>query len=181
MVSIDAGARQIVGSRFAGSNADLDVPFRKSDGLRAQNLNFELSHYHDWGRVLFAGERNDFRRSGVVYSKNAEADRAFFRDILGFKSVDAGHGWLIFALTADRSRIPPCGRRCPQIYVMCDDLKVEMAALAKKGVTCSKVEEARWGSITNGGQNRALSAKAPNRFGFFEMKHPLNEHTSELV
>jgi catechol 2,3-dioxygenase-like lactoylglutathione lyase family enzyme len=34
----------------------------------------------------------------VVYSKNAEADRAFFRDILGFKSVDAGHGWLIFAL-----------------------------------------------------------------------------------
>jgi catechol 2,3-dioxygenase-like lactoylglutathione lyase family enzyme len=34
----------------------------------------------------------------IVYSKNAEADRAFFRDVLGFKSVDAGHGWLIFAL-----------------------------------------------------------------------------------
>jgi len=41
----------------------------------------------------------------VVYSKNAEADRAFFRDILGFKSVDAGHGWLIFRSAADRSRI----------------------------------------------------------------------------
>ena len=34
----------------------------------------------------------------IVYSKDAEADRAFFRDVLGFKSVDAGHGWLIFAL-----------------------------------------------------------------------------------
>ena len=41
----------------------------------------------------------------VVYSKNSEADRSFFRDILGFKSVDAGHGWLIFADAADRSRI----------------------------------------------------------------------------
>ena len=36
----------------------------------------------------------------VVYSKDAEADRAFFRDILGFRSVDAGHGWLIFAVPA---------------------------------------------------------------------------------
>jgi catechol 2,3-dioxygenase-like lactoylglutathione lyase family enzyme len=43
----------------------------------------------------------------VVYSKNAEADRAFFRDVLGFKSVDAGHGWLIFALPPGESRSPP--------------------------------------------------------------------------
>jgi catechol 2,3-dioxygenase-like lactoylglutathione lyase family enzyme len=34
----------------------------------------------------------------IVYTKDAESDRAFFRDVLGFKSVDAGHGWLIFAL-----------------------------------------------------------------------------------
>lgn len=38
----------------------------------------------------------------ILYSKNAEADRAFFRDVLGFKSVDAGHGWLIFALPPEK-------------------------------------------------------------------------------
>ncbi len=40
----------------------------------------------------------------IVYSKNAEADRAFLRDVLGFKSVDAGHGWLIFALPPGKER-----------------------------------------------------------------------------
>jgi len=34
----------------------------------------------------------------IVYSTDAEADRAFFREVLGFRSVDAGDGWLIFAL-----------------------------------------------------------------------------------
>jgi catechol 2,3-dioxygenase-like lactoylglutathione lyase family enzyme len=43
----------------------------------------------------------------IVYSKNAEADRTFFRDVLGFKYVDAGHGWLIFRPAAGRSRSPP--------------------------------------------------------------------------
>ena len=43
----------------------------------------------------------------VVYSKNAEADRAFFRDILGFKSVNAGHGWLIFALPPTEAAFHP--------------------------------------------------------------------------
>jgi catechol 2,3-dioxygenase-like lactoylglutathione lyase family enzyme len=43
----------------------------------------------------------------VVYSKDAEADRTFFKDILGFRSVDAGHGWLIFALPAAEVAFPP--------------------------------------------------------------------------
>jgi hypothetical protein len=43
----------------------------------------------------------------VVYSKNAEADRAFFRDVLGLKSVDAGHGWLIFALPPAEAAFHP--------------------------------------------------------------------------
>src|SRR5207245_2504737 len=85
----------------------------------------------------------------VVFSKNAEADRAFFRDILGFKSVDAGHGWLIFALPlAEAAFHPPDEDDAHELYFMCDDLKAEMAALAKKGVKFSKVEEPRRGSIT---------------------------------
>jgi catechol 2,3-dioxygenase-like lactoylglutathione lyase family enzyme len=85
----------------------------------------------------------------IVYSKDAEADRAFFRDILGLKSVDAGHGWLIFALPpAEAAFHPSEENNVHQLYLMCDDLKAEMASLAKKSVRCSEVQEAPWGSIT---------------------------------
>ena len=50
----------------------------------------------------------------VVYSKNAEADRAFFRDVLAFKSVDAGHGWLIFALPPAEAAFHPSEEDSPR-------------------------------------------------------------------
>src|SRR6266704_218603 len=85
----------------------------------------------------------------VVYSENAEADRIFFRDVLGFKSVDAGHGWQIFALPPAEAAFHPADENgAHELYFLCDDLKAEMASLAKKNVKCSEVEEARWGSIT---------------------------------
>ena len=102
----------------------------------------------------------------VVYSKNAEADRAFFRDILGFKSVDAGHGWLIFALPPTEAAFHPSEDNVHELYFMCDDLKNEMAALAKKGVNCSKVEEARWGSITK------MQLPSGGSVGLYQPKHP---------
>jgi catechol 2,3-dioxygenase-like lactoylglutathione lyase family enzyme len=107
----------------------------------------------------------------VVYSKNAEADRAFFRDVLGFKSVDAGHGWLIFALPpAEAAFHPADASHADELYFMCDDLKAEIAALAKKGVQCSSVQEQRWGSITKmplpgGGQIGLYQPKHPNALG----------------
>jgi catechol 2,3-dioxygenase-like lactoylglutathione lyase family enzyme len=85
----------------------------------------------------------------IVYSKNAEADRAFFRDVLGFKSVDAGQGWLIFALPPAEAAFHPGEKNgVHELYLMCDDLKTEMASLAKKNVTCSEIQDERWGSIT---------------------------------
>ena len=75
--------------------------------------------------------------------------RVFFRDVLGFKSVDAGHGWLIFPLPPGEAAFHPSTHNGPhELYFMCDDLKAEMASLAKKGVKFSEVQEARWGSIT---------------------------------
>ena len=85
----------------------------------------------------------------IIYSKDAEADRVFFRDVLGLKSVDAGHGWLIFALPPAEAALHPYEENnVHQLYLMCDDLKTEMASLAMKGVSCSEVQEAAWGSIT---------------------------------
>jgi hypothetical protein len=103
----------------------------------------------------------------VVHSKNAEVDRSFFRDILGFKSVDAGHGWLIFAMPPTEASFHPSDEDdVHEFYFMCDDLKTEMASLAKKGVECSKVEEARWGSITK------MRLPSGGNVGLYQPKHP---------
>jgi catechol 2,3-dioxygenase-like lactoylglutathione lyase family enzyme len=102
----------------------------------------------------------------VVYSKNAESDRAFFRDILGFKSVDAGHGWLIFALPPAEAAFHPSEDDVHELYFMCDDLKTEVASLAKKGVACSEVEEARWGSITK------IQLPSGGKVGLYQPRHP---------
>jgi catechol 2,3-dioxygenase-like lactoylglutathione lyase family enzyme len=103
----------------------------------------------------------------VVNSKDAEADRAFFRDVVGFKSVDAGHGWLIFALPPAEAAFHPADENGHhELYFMCDSLKAEMASLAKKGVTCSEVQEERWGSITK------MRLPGGGQIGLYEPKHP---------
>jgi catechol 2,3-dioxygenase-like lactoylglutathione lyase family enzyme len=103
----------------------------------------------------------------VVYSKNAEADRAFFRDVLGFKSVDAGHGWLIFVLPPGEAAFHPSDESgLQELYFMCDDLKAEMTSLAKKGVKCSEVEEAERGSITK------MRLPGGGEVGLYQPKHP---------
>ena len=101
----------------------------------------------------------------IVYTKDAEADRAFFRDVLGFKSVDAGHGWLIFALPPAEVAIHPADAPKHELYLMCDDLKSEIATLTKRGVTFSAVEEARWGSITK------LRLPSGAEIGLYQPKH----------
>jgi catechol 2,3-dioxygenase-like lactoylglutathione lyase family enzyme len=103
----------------------------------------------------------------VVYSKDATADRAFFREVLGFSSVDAGHGWLIFALPPAELAVHPAeDNDRHELYFMCDDLKGEIAALGKKGVKCSEVQEARWGSITR------FRLPGGSEVGLYQPKHP---------
>jgi catechol 2,3-dioxygenase-like lactoylglutathione lyase family enzyme len=104
----------------------------------------------------------------IVYSKDAEADRAFLRDVLGFSAVDAGHGWLIFALPPAEIAVHPAeenGRH--ELYFMCDDLNAEVAALVKKGVACSDVYQERWGSLT------MVGLPSGGRVGLYQPKHPI--------
>jgi catechol 2,3-dioxygenase-like lactoylglutathione lyase family enzyme len=103
----------------------------------------------------------------IIYSKDAEADRAFFRDVLGFKSVDAGHGWLIFALPPGEAAFHPSdGTDGHELYFMCDDLKAEMASLAKEGIKCSEVQEARWGPSAK------MRLPSGGEVGLYQPKHP---------
>lgn len=104
----------------------------------------------------------------IIYSKDAEADRAFLRDVLGFSSVDAGHGWLIFALPPSEVAVHPAeDNNRHELYLMCDDLKAEVSALAAKGIACSKVHEERWGSITS------VALPGGGTIGLYQPKHPL--------
>ena len=103
----------------------------------------------------------------IVYSKDAEADRAFFRDILRFPSVDAGHGWLLFALPPAEAAFHPSDRNGPhELYLMCDDLEAEIASLTAMGVTCSPIENQRWGSITK------VRLPGGGDIGLYEPRHP---------
>jgi catechol 2,3-dioxygenase-like lactoylglutathione lyase family enzyme len=103
----------------------------------------------------------------ILYSKDAEADRAFFRDVLGFPEVDAGRGWLIFALPPAEAAFHPSDQNGHhELYFLCDDVKAEIAALAKKNVKCTEVHEERWGSVTK------VRLPGGGEVGLYQPKHP---------
>jgi catechol 2,3-dioxygenase-like lactoylglutathione lyase family enzyme len=105
----------------------------------------------------------------LIHAQDADQVRAFFRDVLGFRSVDAGHGWLIFALPPAELAIHPTEKGEParhELYLMCDDLNATMANLKARGVTCGEITEARWGSIT------AIEVPGAGKIGLYQPKHP---------
>jgi catechol 2,3-dioxygenase-like lactoylglutathione lyase family enzyme len=85
----------------------------------------------------------------ILNSRDPDADRDFLAGILGLASVDAGHGWLIFALPPAEAAIHPADAATTDLYLMCDDLAAETRALQSKGVRLAPVTEARWGSLTS--------------------------------
>jgi hypothetical protein len=103
----------------------------------------------------------------IIYSRDAAADRAFLRDVLGFASVDAGHDWLIFALPPAEAAVHPAEENDRhELYFICDDLNAEIAVLALEGVRCSEVWEERWGSITH------MRLPGGGEVGLYQPKHP---------
>lgn len=114
----------------------------------------------------------------LTYSQNPAADRAFFRDVLGFRYVDAGHGWLIFKLPRseaalhptdkDAGQLPPAGHRllAAVLYLMCDDLAAHLALLKSKGVDCTEIEQERWGIRTT------IRLPSGGEIGLYQPTHP---------
>ena len=104
----------------------------------------------------------------VIYTKDAEADRKFFRDVLGLRSVDAGHGWLIFALPAAEAAFHPGAQNnLHQMYLMCDNLKQQMAAWKKQGARFGEIAEEQWGTRTT------ILLPGGGVLGLYEPKHPV--------
>ena len=86
----------------------------------------------------------------IIYSKDPEADRAFFRDILSLSSVDVGGGWLIFGLPPSELAVHPSetgGKH--ELYLMCDDIEATLSTLKDKGIACSAVDDQGWGLLSS--------------------------------
>jgi catechol 2,3-dioxygenase-like lactoylglutathione lyase family enzyme len=83
----------------------------------------------------------------ILFTRAADETRAFLRDALGFSSVDAGGGWLIFALPPAEVAVHPSDEERHELYLMCDDLEPTMARLEQAGATFDAVQEERWGRI----------------------------------
>ena len=92
----------------------------------------------------------------LLYTTDPDSDRAFFRDVLGFRWVDAGHGWLIFALPPSELALHPTDNpdapaetATAVLYLMCDDVEGTVRSLESKGVSCAPLATERWGIRTS--------------------------------
>jgi len=105
----------------------------------------------------------------IFYSKQAEALRAFFRDVLEFPSVDAGQGWLIFAAPPAELAVHPAEERAyHELYLMCADVKAEVEKLKSKGVEFTMpITDQRWGLLTK------LKLPDGETLGLYQPKHPM--------
>jgi hypothetical protein len=84
----------------------------------------------------------------IIYSRDADADREFFRDVLKMRSVDAGGGWLIFALPPAEVALHPGKNDEHELYLTCDDLRATIRKLASRGIRSGATSEERWGIRT---------------------------------
>lgn len=104
----------------------------------------------------------------IVFSPDADKVRAFFADVLGLSSVDAGGGWLIFALPPAELAVHPAdGGARRELYLMCDDIHGTLAELRGKGVEVAReVSDQRWGLLA------AIRLPDGTELPIYEPRHP---------
>jgi hypothetical protein len=113
----------------------------------------------------------------LLYSKDPHADREFFRDVLGFPTVDAGGGWLIFALPPSELAVHPATENFIQrhaehdllgtvLYLMCDDLPAAVKTLEAKSIRCTQILKAEWGITTT------VRLPSGGQIGLYQPSHP---------
>lgn len=112
----------------------------------------------------------------LLYSRDADLDRQFLRDVLGFTGVDAGGGWLILGLPPAELAVHPAGQSLMQrhsghdllaavVYLMCDDVHATIKAIEAKGGTASEVETVDWGIRTT------IRLPSGGELGLYQPKH----------
>ena len=105
----------------------------------------------------------------IVFSPEAHKVRAFFKDVLGLSSVDAGGGWLIFALPPAELAVHPAeGGSHHELYLMCDNIQATLTELKAKGVEVARdVADQGWGLLA------AIRLPDGSELPIYEPRHPI--------
>lgn len=105
----------------------------------------------------------------IIYSKNAEADKAFFRDALKLTNVDVGHGWLIFGLPPSELAVhPSTDSQHHEIYLMCDDINAfvqQVNGWHQYQVACGEIQDQGWGLLVE------LTLPGGGKIGVYQPRH----------
>jgi hypothetical protein len=102
----------------------------------------------------------------IIYSTNPEADRAFFRDVLKLPHVDAGEGWLIFAVPPAELAVHPADANDRhEFYLICDDLDAFIIGLQERGIVCGPIQNQDWGLLTR------LTLPGGGTVGVYQPRH----------
>ena len=109
----------------------------------------------------------------IIYSSNADADRAFLRDVLKLTSVDVGHGWLIFGLPPAEIAVHPSDKNdVHEFYLMCDDVDAFVAEMGRHQVPCEAINNQGWGLLTR------ITLPGGGKLGVYQPRHPRPEPMS---
>jgi predicted enzyme related to lactoylglutathione lyase len=109
----------------------------------------------------------------LLYAKDPAKARAFLREVLGWRSVDAGEGWLIFAMPPAEVGVHPVmpGEAAAghvEIYLMCDDVRKTAAELRRRGAkVAAKISDRGWGLVTS------VQVPGAGRIGLYQPRHPV--------
>ena len=102
----------------------------------------------------------------VIYSRDAEADKVFFKNVLKFDYVDANKGWLIFKLPPSEVAVHPSDENdMHEFFLMTDDLDAELTALNKAGVGCEAITQQAWGRLTR------VNLPGGGKLGLYQPRH----------
>lgn len=101
----------------------------------------------------------------IIYSANAEADRAFLRDVLKLTNVDVGGGWLIFGLPPAELAVHPGKNGEAEFFFMCADVNAFVAEMKKHKIVCDKVADRGYGLVTQ------IKLPGGGKLGVYEARH----------
>jgi hypothetical protein len=102
----------------------------------------------------------------IIYSKDADADRAFLRDVLELDGIDVGGGWLIFGLPPSEVAVHPAEKNDRhELYLLCEDVEAFVSALRASDIECTEVSDQGWGLLTT------LTLPGGGKLGVYQPRH----------
>jgi hypothetical protein len=104
----------------------------------------------------------------LLASTDADSDRAFLRDVLGWPAVEAGPGWLIFKTPPTELAVHPADQASGlDAFIMCEDLDQELARLHELDVPTGPISVRPYGRVSS------LTLPSGAVMGLYQPTHPL--------